>query len=405
METLTTVVVARKQKKKGSTKKSKKQKTQKTAVAVAVAREPKKKATKKSKKALFQILAKDDPEIQDEEDHIEAISEASAKIESTFYASGFHEPAAPLEINLTSSGKRLQFPMSAAVFASTALQELETASSPSPFGAGAKTVLDPSVRQARQLLPSDFTVNFDPVSSGILERVRQALVPDAAEITAELHKLNHYGVGGHFAEHQDTPRDPTMFGSLVVALPTPFQGGQLSVSHGDHMVTFKWGKQLSPTDKRHDETTEAWQKRREDFTPMREMWWAAFFGDCKHSVNRVNSGNRLTLTYNLRRSEANKETDFLRYRAIGLQNTIGDALRDPTFMTYGGAIGFCCRHLYEESALSNSEKRLQAKAGAAKPVSARALKLKNEDAVVAIAAASFGLQVIDACCPRVSCLT
>ena len=65
-------------------------------------------------------------------------------------------------------------------------------------------------------------------------------------------------------------------------------------------------------------------------------------------------------------------------------------------MTHGGAIGFHCRHLYEEGTLSNSEKKLQAKAGAVKPVSARALKLKNEDAVVAIAATSFGLQVIAA---------
>ena len=68
-------------------------------------------------------------------------------------------------------------------------------------------------------------------------------------------------------------------------------------------------------------------------------------------------------------------------------------MRDPTFMPTGGAIGFSCRHLYEEAALSSTERKLKSQTTGSKPVSAQAIKLKNEDAVIAVTASSFGLQV------------
>jgi hypothetical protein len=56
----------------------------------------------------------------------------------------------------------------------------------------------------------------------------------------------------------------------------------------------------------------------------------------------------------------------------------------------GGTIGYKCRHLYEESQLSQAEAKLAA-GGAAAYVSK--LKLKNEDAVVAASLAAAGLKV------------
>ena len=346
---------------------------------------------RKTKQIPFQLLAKDDPAVQSQAAHIQKLADASFKIESRFYINGeLSLRGAPLKIELTSSGKQLQFPMSIATFNSVALQELLTASSaPSPSRAGTKVVADSTA----QVLPSNFTANLDVVSSGLLERVRKALVPDVAKITAELHKLD-YHASGDFSENQDTPSDTTTFGFLVVALPTPFEGGQLSMSHGEDGHIYSINLQTAMPSRNKYEGDDAWQKRKEAYTPQKFLRWAAFFNDVKHSVKKVTGGNRLTLTYKLRRSVASTDTDQLRTRSVGLQNALRDALRDPTFMPTGGGIGFYCRHLYEEPALSKTERKLQKAQGTkAKGVTAQALKLKNEDAVVAVAAASFGLRV------------
>jgi hypothetical protein len=58
-------------------------------------------------------------------------------------------------------------------------------------------------------------------------------------------------------------------------------------------------------------------------------------------------------------------------------------------MPLGGNIGFYCRHLYEEKDLGSSEKKLSQ----AKPATLATLNLKNEDAVIAVAAANLGLAV------------
>jgi hypothetical protein len=58
--------------------------------------------------------------------------------------------------------------------------------------------------------------------------VRVSLVPEAAECTAVLHKLNVMSAGSFFKPHKDTPRGAdTCFGTLVVALPVYFLGGDL----------------------------------------------------------------------------------------------------------------------------------------------------------------------------------
>lgn len=57
-------------------------------------------------------------------------------------------------------------------------------------------------------------------------------------------------------------------------------GGQLKISHQGHDRIFDWG---------NDEPT--------------SIKWAAFYSDCEHEVLEVQSGHRVTLTYNLYVSE------------------------------------------------------------------------------------------------------
>ena len=88
------------------------------------------------------------------------------------------------------------------------------------------------------------------------------------------------GEGSFFKVHKDTPRSETMFGSLVVVYPTPHEGGALTFREGDKSWTFDSAQAVSG----HEGPCVA---------------YAAFFSDIDHEVSVVNSGYRLTITYNL----------------------------------------------------------------------------------------------------------
>jgi len=74
----------------------------------------------------------------------------------------------------------------------------------------------------------------------------------------------------------DTPRSATQFGSLVVCLPCPHQGGDLCVSHNGEDTVFNFGSKSANC-----------------------ISWAAFYSDAEHEVLEVTHGHRITLTYNL----------------------------------------------------------------------------------------------------------
>jgi len=76
----------------------------------------------------------------------------------------------------------------------------------------------------------------------LLEKIRSELVPDAGAVIARFHKINIYEDGGFFAEHKDTPRSETHFGSLVVLLPVTFEGGALSIDHLGDRKEFDWAR-------------------------------------------------------------------------------------------------------------------------------------------------------------------
>jgi hypothetical protein len=120
---------------------------------------------------------------------------------------------------------------------------LQAACAPAPFGRGAEAVLDPAVRSALALLPEDFSTQFSLAEHPeILGSVHRIMMPDAIAIGARLDKLNVYPVGGFFQPHVDTPRDASVFGSLVVCLSVAHSGGGLVVRHGKESVAYEWGE-------------------------------------------------------------------------------------------------------------------------------------------------------------------
>lgn len=99
------------------------------------------------------------------------------------------------------------------------------------------------------------------------------------DIKAELYKLLVYDTGSFFVSHRDTEKADDMFATLVIILPSTYNGGELVVRHQQ-------------------------QEARLDLhcTDPSEIAFAAFYADCLHEVLPITDGCRLTLIYNLVRT-------------------------------------------------------------------------------------------------------
>src|SRR5438034_6664209 len=144
---------------------------------------------------------------------------------------------------------------------------------PARFGRGEQTLTDLSVRDTWEITLDQVTLtglDWD----AILAEVRDELgLPARARLRAEPHALLVYGKGQFFLPHQDSEKDDTMIGTLVVSLPSSHTGGELVVEHGGESVTYG--------------------------VPKEELSFVAFYADCRHEVKPVKSGHRVTLTLNL----------------------------------------------------------------------------------------------------------
>ncbi|KMU86422.1 hypothetical protein CIHG_04211 [Coccidioides immitis H538.4] len=209
---------------------------------------------------------------------------------------------------------------------------------PATFGLGHRDVLDPSYRHAGKLDTGRFGTTFHPADFGILDSVEQTLLPNISSslenalefrrVRAELYKLNVYsGPSGLFRAHVDTPRSPNQFGSLVVCLPSPHQGGKLVVRHQGASVEFPW-----------------------DDGSLSNIQWAAFYSDCEHEIERVTEGHRVTLTYNLFITEplgaSLLPNPLVDPRTLPLYARMKGLLAQADFMDEGGILGIFCSHSY-----------------------------------------------------------
>jgi hypothetical protein len=245
---------------------------------------------------------------------------------------------------------------------------------PAPFGVGRKTHHDRRVRDGGQLLARGGALRasgLDLNGTGILTEIRRTLCPgDDQNPEAELYALNVYGARGHFVAHKDTPRDPDVFGTLVVCLPVPFRGGALVLHHGS-IYRFEW-----------EAADSCGLGQRDDAYPVQ---WAAFYSDVDHEIEPVTAGTRVTLTWLLRRATA--DAPIPREPAASeadLEAELASALANPRFLPSGGLLGIPCAHLY---AAASGRRPF---AGALSK--ARASTLKGRDRLVALAALRAGLR-------------
>jgi hypothetical protein len=135
-------------------------------------------------------------------------------------------------------------------------------------------------------------------------------LPNAAELTADLHSLLVYEPNQFFRVHQDSEKDNSMIGTLVVTLPSRYTGGELMVGHNEEWKAYRGSKTA--------------------------LSLVAFYADCRHEVLRVMSGYRITLTYNLLLHGDTNRPAGEEGAAAELADLLREHFRTPVPLYYGG---------------------------------------------------------------------
>ena len=148
-----------------------------------------------------------------------------------------------------------------------------------PYGKGTKTLVNTKVRNTFELDPKRFHMadEWDAAIDQATRQVAGQLGLPAEQLEAKLYKLLVYERGGFFLSHRDSEKLNRMVASMIVVLPTAFEGGTLVVCHGAAKHTFEF----------------------EDAARGGSPRYVAFYADCNHEVQRVTAGRRLALAYNL----------------------------------------------------------------------------------------------------------
>ncbi len=150
-----------------------------------------------------------------------------------------------------------------------------------PYGKGEKTLVDTSVRRVWRLKPSHFTLknpDWQQFVKATLRKVQEELGLEEQKLESHLHELLVYEKGSFFLPHRDGEKLDRMVGTLVIVLPSSYEGGELVVRHED-------------------------QEQTVDFSSLEnhalQTHFAAFYADCEHEVRPLRKGFRLCLVYNL----------------------------------------------------------------------------------------------------------
>ncbi|WP_066945627.1 2OG-Fe(II) oxygenase [Microtetraspora fusca] len=142
------------------------------------------------------------------------------------------------------------------------------------FGRGEQTLTDPEIRDTWEIPKELVHIEWAARFGAVLEVMRDELgLPSDCELTADLHSMLLYETGQFFATHQDSEKDDSMVGTLVVTLPSDHTGGELVIEHRGRRKEYRGSKVA--------------------------VSLVAFYADCHHQVLPVTTGNRITLTYNL----------------------------------------------------------------------------------------------------------
>ncbi|KAJ6459702.1 hypothetical protein C8R47DRAFT_1161658 [Mycena vitilis] len=146
---------------------------------------------------------------------------------------------------------------------------------PSSFGKGEATVLDPEYRNGREIVADNIDLGTFPEDK-IIEEVAKTLFPgNSRTVSLSLYKLAMYEKGGHFDWNRDTTHSDDHHATVLVALDTPWTGGDLKLRHEDVTVC----PDMHPSDG--------------------ALAVVAFYTDIEHMVEPVTEGVRIILQFDV----------------------------------------------------------------------------------------------------------
>ena len=157
-----------------------------------------------------------------------------------------------------------------------------------PYGKGEKTLVDTKVRRVWRMEPDRFSLknpDWDRVVEEIVGKVQDELGLESQKLESHLYDLLLYEKGSFFLPHRDGEKLDRMVATLVVVLPSAFEGGELVVRHEGQERTIDFGGPAGDPFHIH---------------------YAAFYADCEHEVRPLEKGYRLCLVYNLTLAKSKK---------------------------------------------------------------------------------------------------
>jgi predicted 2-oxoglutarate/Fe(II)-dependent dioxygenase YbiX len=157
-----------------------------------------------------------------------------------------------------------------------------------PYGKGEETLVDTKVRRVWKMDPGRFSLTNPAWNQWIGEAVAKVQVElglEKQKLESHLHDLLVYQPGSFFLPHRDGEKLDRMVATLVVVLPSNYEGGELVVRHDGEEKVIDF-----PSDK----------------ASSFQIHFAAFYADCEHEVRPIRKGYRLCLVYNLTLARSKK---------------------------------------------------------------------------------------------------
>jgi hypothetical protein len=207
---------------------------------------------------------------------LQQLSEALKKIDrpGLFCVSGSVPAVLPgLEVDGLGS---IGLPLSA-----SQANELKALCQQAPYGKGEQTLVDTSVRRVWRLEPSHFALinpDWKRFIQDTVGKIQEVLGLETQKLESHLYDLLLYEPGSFFLPHRDGEKLDRMVATLVIVLPSAYEGGELVVRHDGQEQVVDFASVANSAFHTH---------------------FAAFYADCEHEIRPLRSGYRLCLVYNL----------------------------------------------------------------------------------------------------------
>jgi len=153
-------------------------------------------------------------------------------------------------------------------------------STASPFGRGETTVLDPTYRSGREISAQNMDIAYTYFSNTAREGISASMFLGKT-VEVKFYKLAVYEEGGHFDWHMDSTHSDQHHATLLLALNTSWEGGDLKLRRNGVETLVD----MHPKAKQNGSGI--------------DLQAVAFYTDTEHKVEPVTKGIRIVLQYDV----------------------------------------------------------------------------------------------------------